>query len=249
MLLLQQVQRSRPRSPAASEPGTPSSASCGRDDRHAPPRRTSRRAAARPGHQGLLNPAPQLLEHRPQPAEPPQPRAASPAWPTLSPSGTADRTTGRPPPSARAGCAIAASHGISARASPLRRAEPPLHEQVPVHEQLTHLLLDPLVAPRARLAAFELDGPAAIWGRRCQRLRSCHGARIALFPSCRMSMADLMRHRTETAAIGSGYGVEPSVVIPWTVDPRASKALRKRRRMPRCRLGSGRGPRRGRTAV
>ena len=26
-------------------------------------------------------------------------------------------------------------------------------------------------------------------------------------------------------AIGSGYSVEPSVVIPWTVNPRASKAL------------------------
>jgi hypothetical protein len=37
-----------PRSPAASEPGTPSSASCGSDDCHAPPRWTSRPAAARP---------------------------------------------------------------------------------------------------------------------------------------------------------------------------------------------------------
>src|SRR5208337_1305550 len=37
-----------PRSPAASEPGTPSSASCGSDDCLAPPRWTSRPAAARP---------------------------------------------------------------------------------------------------------------------------------------------------------------------------------------------------------
>src|SRR5208337_518718 len=37
-----------PRSPVASEPGTPSSASCGSDGCHAPPRWTSRPAAARP---------------------------------------------------------------------------------------------------------------------------------------------------------------------------------------------------------
>ena len=37
-----------PRSPAASEPGTPSSASCGSDGCHAPPRWTSRPAVARP---------------------------------------------------------------------------------------------------------------------------------------------------------------------------------------------------------
>src|SRR5512135_117064 len=37
-----------PRSPAASEPGRPSSASCGSDGCHAPPRSRSRPAAARP---------------------------------------------------------------------------------------------------------------------------------------------------------------------------------------------------------
>ena len=70
---------------------------------------------------------------------------------------------------------------------PLGRAQPPLDEQVPVREQLTHLLLDSLLRPAARLAAFELGRRRGNLGApAARRLRSWATAeRIAVFTSCR----------------------------------------------------------------
>ena len=142
-----------PRSPAASEPGTPSSASCGSDDCHAPPRWTCAEQPLVQEHQGLLQPRrQQLLEHLPQPAEPPQPRpqllqlgqrCGHPAPPIEQPVDLLHQ------PAQAAQLRPAAADPLERR--PLRRAEPPLHEQVPVREQLTHLLLDPLLAPSGTL--------------------------------------------------------------------------------------------------
>src|SRR5512147_1750710 len=101
------------RSPVASAPSTPSSASCGTADSHAPPRSTSYPTDARPG-----TPAPS-----PDPATSASSAphgvgriavaapAGRPAWPTPWPSGTAGRTADTRPPSAYAACGVAAARG------------------------------------------------------------------------------------------------------------------------------------------
>jgi hypothetical protein len=43
----------------------------------------------------------------------------------------------------------------------------------------------------------------------------------------------------KTAAIGSGYSAEPSVVIPWTLSPRAASVAWKRRKKASMSLAVG----------
>src|SRR5262249_8807447 len=92
-----------PRSPVASAPGTPTSASCDTAGSLAPPRSTSPPGGARPG-----TPVP---SPGPATGASSAPRGAGriaasalaglPAWPAPWPSGTGGRPAGSPPPSTR----------------------------------------------------------------------------------------------------------------------------------------------------
>ena len=142
-----------PRSPAASAPGTPSSASSGTDGCHAPPRSTSLQEPLVQEHQRLLQTRrEQLLQHLPQPDEPPQPR------PQLRQLG---QRRGRPaPPVEQAidllhqpaqAAELRLAAGDPLQRLPLGGAEMALDEQVAVLEQLADLPLDPLLAPGGTL--------------------------------------------------------------------------------------------------
>ena len=93
-----------------------------------------------------------------------------------------------------------------------------------VLDEVADLRLDPLLAPR--WAAFEAGRPRGNLGMPPARLlRTLATAeRTALISACRTwNVQTWCGPAPQTAAIGSGYNDEPSVVIPWRTKPRASK--------------------------
>ena len=99
-----------------------------------------------------------------------------------------------------------------------------LDEQVAVLEEVADFPLDPLLAPGRVLCGLGGLGPAPrqLGALAANRLRSWATAvRIALVTSRRMwKVQSWCGTSPKTAAIGSGYSDEPSVVIPLRVSPR-----------------------------
>ena len=102
---------------------------------------------------------------------------------------------------------------------PLGRAQPPLDEQVPVREQLTHLLLEPLLAPSGTLGRLRAGtAPRQFGGAGRQTLAFLgHGREDCLVHLVQdVELADLMRHRTEDC--GDRLGVQRRAVGRDTLD-------------------------------
>ena len=246
------------RSHAASVPGTPSSASSGTDGSLAPRRSTSLLVSplttpamnsdsafvatrkqtllvgfARSEKTGDLTRQEQLLQHLPEPDKPLQPRRSAPAWPAPSPSGTAGRTARDLLHQTTQDAQLRLAPGDPSQRLPLGGRERVPDEQVAVLEQLTDLPLDPFLAPGGLLCRLELGRPRGHLGAsEARSLRSLATAeRTALVTSLRTGKVQSgCGTAPKTVAIGSGSNAEPSVVIPWTTKPLASRACWKRRK-------------------
>ncbi len=118
-----------------------------------------------------------------------------------------------------------------------------LDEQVTVLEEVADFPLDSLLAPGRVLCRLGGLGPAPrqLGGSGGQPLPSwARAVRIALVSSRRMwKVQSWCGTSPKTAAIGSGYSDEPSVVIPLRVSPRTVRAPWNRRKKAVMSVWSG----------